>query len=203
MQVATGDLNMGHLPSVTVRQRLPRVVQHHLTEAQHGIERRPEFMAHARQELGLRRIGCLGGHLPPLGFLKLVAFGQVGIGARNAQGRAVRRAQHESARQHRHEMTILVTETKLHFVGGLAALKCCLVERLHPLAIIGVCHLLPERWSERFGWSAFMTNHLQPARRVVGLPGAQVQVPGGVGRSPQDQLQALLRAAQLGHCRAE
>jgi len=71
-------LDQPHLAQLVVQQRLLGVHAQQLRKTQHGVQRRAQLVAHARQELGLGLAGALRGFRHHTSFLIQLVFGDVG-----------------------------------------------------------------------------------------------------------------------------
>ena len=79
-----------------------------LREAEHRVQRRAQLMAHARQEVALRAVRCLGRLARALGLGELQMLGDVFDRADDAPRPALRVAQQRHGRLHPHRVADLV-----------------------------------------------------------------------------------------------
>ena len=192
-QVPAGLQHLGGPARLVWRQRRLAVQLEQLREAQHGVQRRSQLVAHARQELVLRPVRLFGQLATLLGLLQLQVLGDVFGHRQHALGPALRVAQQSPVHLHPQHRSVAVLQPGAVAQVGRRALAQSGQRPLDLVAVVGHRDAAYALRGQRCGVAA---DHLLQPR--VGLGDAAVQFDDGDAHRGvvEDAAKALLAVAQ-------
>jgi hypothetical protein len=193
-QMLAGRADLLQAPPARVGRHLLAIVQQQLREAQHGVQRRAQLVAHARQELRLGLALALRQRALFAGGLRVVHVGDIPVDADAPRQLALRIAHRGRPRGDPAPLPVGPAHAELVVRHPVLARRR--VEQApRALAVVGV------HQRHALVGAQGLCARLQPAQPPhllvpVGLPGQQVLLPGAHAGAARGQRRALAGLAQ-------